>query len=156
MGAVGVSKIYETLSYLEKVAKNSIIPTDVNYNQFERNVYNAWLGERYEMVLQNLHIFTLAVGKPVWSFASPERIGYSFEYRTDVVNRTLNYTVPFTQEMYDKYEVDYLNFIIDHHVDYLMSNTPIHRSTNSLANYCKLLEVEAAQEFIKELKRLAK
>ena len=156
MGAVEVSKIYETVLYLKERSEKQIQPTDVNYNQFERNVYNSWLVERYGMVLQNLHTFMLAVGGRVYEFSNPKRIGYSLEYRTDVLNLTMDYTVEFTQEMYDRYEVDYLSFIIERYTDFLLTNTPIQRSTNTLANYCKLLEVEAAQEFIKELKRLVK
>ena len=73
MGAVEVSKIYETVLYLKECSEKQIQPTDVNYNQFERNVYNSWLVERYGMVLQNLHTFMLAVGGRVYEFSNPKR-----------------------------------------------------------------------------------
>lgn len=145
-------EIYETLGFLQDASKRRIKPTINDCAQFERNIYNAWLDDKYGQLLDHLSAIKSYIGSQVWPYKG--RSGYSPTQITNTLNKTEDLPVILTQDKYDRHEVDYLNFVIEAYSKEILTHSPMHRSTGMFSNLGVLVEIEAKQELIKELKRL--
>jgi len=143
---------YKILDYLEGLSKKKIAPTRTDYAQFEKNIYHSWLVGKYEQILQNLHQLKVSIGSEVWPYKG--RFGYSLTQSSGILNKTEDLPVILTQTMYDKYEVDYLTFIVERFSEELVTQSPRKQSTSEFGNLVMLIEIEAKQDLVKELKEL--
>jgi hypothetical protein len=148
------NKIYQTLNFLHNASKSKIVPTIRDACQFETNIHHFWLAEKYNTILEVLQRMEKRIGSEVWKYKG--RFGYSTEqlYVADIMNRTEDTPVIFTQELYEKFEVDYLAYIVEGLSNEVLIQSPVLRSTSMFSNLISLVELEAKQVLIKELKKI--
>jgi len=151
-----MKNLKESLAYLCKKSKDRVFSTIDDPWQFEINLKHNWLANNYNNRLKFITETFEHIGEEVWRY-KPDRLTYSFECSPhSPYNKTEETPVILTQEMYNQFEIDYINYAIENITEQLLTCTPFSKSTNAFSNLQELIEFEAKQEMLNELKELLK
>ena len=108
-----MKNLKESLVYLCKKSKERVKPTIDDYWQFETNLKHNWLANNYNNRLKFITETFEHIGQEVWRY-KPDRLTYAFECNPHgPYNKTKETPVILTQEMYNQFEIDYLNYTIE-------------------------------------------
>lgn len=92
------------------------------------------------------------IGKDV--FKKKKSVFYSEKCNLDYLNETEQISILFTEELYNKFQFDYIENLIKCHSKVLIEQSITSNSTSKLSNLQFEWELEMKQKLIKFLKRL--
>lgn len=144
-----LKKFSDNIEFLNR----NIKPVTTDYNQFEKNCRNEFKVRLLDRNLSMLKEHQSFIGKNVHkrskSFShvmvTEEKTLESFE---DVFNKIDKEPVLFTEDMFEKFKLDYINYQVEYHTRALLSQSITSNSTCKLSNLIFEWQLECKQELI--------
>ena len=132
---------------------NLFIKSTINdRHQFETNCKNTYMSDELKATLETLEKWEKNIGKNL--FKRKNSFYYSEKYNSGYLNETEETFIFFSNDLYNKFQFDYIENLIKYHSKNLIEQSITCNSTNKLTNLQFEWELEMNQKIIKFYKRL--